>query len=118
MYAFPLADPGIASWHYTVVTGLLIYLTLVRMLRYNRICSIIAPFKDGQRPLSSMTTEESFKIMTQLQSLEFPSALNKARSVALLKVSFLPFPNPFGRKESLTGSYRPVEYPLCQSSLQ
>jgi hypothetical protein len=33
-----------------------------------------------------MTTQEAFEIMVQLQALEFPYAMNKARSVALLKV--------------------------------
>lgn len=37
-----------------------------------------------------MTTQEAFEIMTQLQSLEFPYAMNKARSVALLKAGGIP----------------------------
>lgn len=62
------------------------YLALVRWLRYKRTNRIASPFADGKRPLSGMTTQEAFEIMTQLQSLEFPYAMNKARSVALLKV--------------------------------
>jgi hypothetical protein len=34
-----------------------------------------------------MTTQEASAIMNQLQSLEFPYAMNKARSIALLKVN-------------------------------
>lgn len=62
------------------------YVALVRWLRYKRSNRTASPFADGKRPLSSMTTQEAFEIMTQLQTLEFPFAMNKARSVALLKV--------------------------------
>lgn len=37
-----------------------------------------------------MTTKESYEIMTQLQELEFPFAMGKARSISLLKVDTLP----------------------------
>lgn len=68
------------------VCAAVVYLALVRWLRYKRTNWIASPFTYGKRPLSSMTTQEAFEIMTQLQSLEFPYAMNKARSVALLKV--------------------------------
>jgi hypothetical protein len=68
------------------VGAALIYLALVRWLRYKRRDRITSLFANGKRPLSSMTTQEAFEIMVQLQALEFPYAMNKARSVALLKV--------------------------------
>ena len=72
--------------HFVFMSFSIAYLALVRWLRYKRADKIASPFADGKRPLSSMTTQEAFDIMTQLQSLEFPYAMNKARSVALLKV--------------------------------
>lgn len=74
------------SAHYLLLGLVFAYLFVVRLLRYNRARAIAAPFENGKRALSSMTTPEAFSIMTQLQSLEFPFAMNKARSVALLKV--------------------------------
>ncbi|KAH6651574.1 hypothetical protein BKA67DRAFT_593451 [Truncatella angustata] len=58
-------------------------MAVVRSLRNRRAQSIESGF--SQRPLSSMTTQEAFNIMQQLQELEFPSAMNKARRIALLK---------------------------------
>ena len=75
------------SKHNVVAILVVAYLVLVRSLRYRRANKIVSPFTRGQRPLSSMTTQEAFNIMTQLQALEFPYAINKARSVALLKVT-------------------------------
>jgi hypothetical protein len=72
--------------HFVFVGVAVAYLALVRWLRYKRTNRIMSPFADDKRPLSSMTAQEAFEIMTQLQSLEFPYAMNKARSVALLKV--------------------------------
>jgi hypothetical protein len=72
--------------HIVFVCAAVAYLTLVRWLRYKRTNRIAFPFTNGNRTLSSMTTQEAFEIMTQLQSLEFPYAMNKARGVALLKV--------------------------------
>ncbi len=68
-------------------TCLLAYLLLVRIFRYQRAERISSAFGHGKRPLSSMTTEEAHNIMAQLQELEFPRAFNKARKIALLKVS-------------------------------
>lgn len=75
------------SKHYVVAILMVAYLVLVRWLRYRRVNKVVSPFTHGQRPISSMTTQEAFKIMTQLQALEFPYAMNKARGVALLKVT-------------------------------
>jgi hypothetical protein len=98
---------------YFVFLGVaLAYLSLVRWLRYKRTNSIASPFADGKRPLSSMTTQEAFEIMTQLQSLEFPYAMNKARSVALLKVCGSTLTLVV---LSLTWLCRLAEYPRCQS---
>lgn len=68
------------------------YLFLVRCLRYRRAEKIKAGWGDGpgKRPLSSMTGEDAFKILLELQELEFPAAFNKARAVALLKVPARP----------------------------
>ncbi|KAL5441337.1 hypothetical protein PMIN06_009389 [Paraphaeosphaeria minitans] len=67
-----------------------LYILLVRYARFRRAKSIASPFADGGRALSSMTTQEASAIMNQLQSLEFPYAMNKARSVALLKAGGIP----------------------------
>jgi hypothetical protein len=75
------------------VVLLLAYMLLVRSLRYQRARKIQSPFGPGKRPLGSMTTEEAHDIMAQLQELEFPYAMNKARRIALLKVS-QPVPCP------------------------
>lgn len=62
-----------------------LYLGLVRFMRHKRSEAISSSFgKD--RPLSTMTTAEAHRIMTNLQELEFPYAFKKARTVALLKV--------------------------------
>ncbi|KAI1390196.1 uncharacterized protein F4822DRAFT_228497 [Hypoxylon trugodes] len=66
------------------------YLLLVRLLRYQRADSISSEFGPGKRPLSSMTTQEAFSIMQQLQQLEFPHSMSKARTVALLKAGGIP----------------------------
>lgn len=66
------------------------YLLLVRSLRYQRAKNIKFTFEIRRRPLSSMTTKESYEIMTQLQELEFPFAMGKARTISLLKVDTLP----------------------------
>ena len=76
-----------APMHIVFVCAAVAYLALVRWVRYKRTDRTAFPFTNGNRPLSSMTTQEAFEIMTQLQSLEFPYAMNKARSVALLKVT-------------------------------
>ncbi|KAK0707075.1 hypothetical protein B0T26DRAFT_656598 [Lasiosphaeria miniovina] len=72
-----------------VVLGLA-YLLLVRSMRHQRASSIGAAFAHGKRPLSSMTTDEAYDIMAQLQELEFPYAMNKARRIALLKAGAIP----------------------------
>lgn len=92
--AFMFLDPSTSlasaqsfiAKHFIIVGVALIYLALVRWLRYKRMDRIASPFANGKRPLSSMTTQEAFEIMVQLQALEFPYAMKKARSVALLKV--------------------------------
>ena len=72
----------------------LAYLLLVYHLRYQRSRQIKSMF-DNNRPLSTMSTKEAHAIMTQLQELEFPYAFNKARRIALLKVSPLIPTYPF-----------------------
>lgn len=70
-----------------IVIALTSYITLVRLLRYQRMRNIEAPFLNGKRALSSMTADEAFNIIKKLQELEFPYAFAKARRMALLKVS-------------------------------
>jgi len=76
------------TWTHSISfsTFFLTYLLLVRYFRYQRAKSIESPFSQGRRNLSSMTANEAYDIMTQLQQLEFPYAFNKARTIALLKV--------------------------------
>lgn len=74
---------------YTIVAlAISSYLLLVRCLRNRRAEKIKAGWGDGpgERALSSMTGEDAFKILLELQELEFPAAFHKARAVALLKV--------------------------------
>ncbi len=73
-------------WPTLAIPILLGYFLLVRLFRYRRADLISSVFGPGKRPLSSMTTQEAFSIMQQLQQLEFPHAMNKARTIALLKV--------------------------------
>lgn len=73
-------------WPTLAIPILLGYFLLVRLFRYRRADFISSVFGPGKRPLSSMTTQEAFSIMQQLQQLEFPHAMNKARTIALLKV--------------------------------
>ncbi|KAI1652284.1 uncharacterized protein F4817DRAFT_322738 [Daldinia loculata] len=83
---------GHPSWHSYSLLGICLagYLLIVRYLRYRRKSDIEAPFVKGNRPLSSMTTEEAYEIMMQLQELEFPYAFAKARKIALLKAGGIP----------------------------
>ncbi|RYP11826.1 hypothetical protein DL767_011441 [Monosporascus sp. MG133] len=76
--------------HYAFIILAVAYFGLVRSLRYKRANKIASAFTNGRRQLSSMTTQEAFDILTQLQSLEFPYAINKARSIALLKAGGIP----------------------------
>lgn len=83
----PLAQ-ALSSPYTIIAFAISAYLLLVRCLRYKRAERIKAGWGDGpgKRPLSSMTGEDAFKILLQLQELEFPAAFHKARAVALLKV--------------------------------
>lgn len=65
---------------------LISYITMTRKFRYRRKARIEAPFGPGKRGLSSMTVNEAYTILTELQELEFPYAFAKARKLALLKV--------------------------------
>lgn len=62
------------------------YIAMVRKFRYRRQASIEASFGSGKRDLSSMTVNEAYSILVELQELEFPYAFSKARKLALLKV--------------------------------
>lgn len=73
-------------WSVVAVAILFGYLLLVQLFRYRRADDITSKYAFKKRPLSSMKTHEAFSIMRQLQQLEFPYAMNKARTVALLKV--------------------------------
>ena len=60
--------------HKTITLIIIIYITLVRLLRYHRKQTIERPITHGGRKLSSMTSQEAHAIITQLQELEFPYA--------------------------------------------
>lgn len=72
--------------HWAVITAIAGYAALVWLLRHRRMKQIQAPFSSGKRQLSSMTVKESYEIIEQLQTLEFPYAFAKGRRMALLKV--------------------------------
>lgn len=82
---------NISSWriNHSYAIAFFLYLLLVHLLRYRRVQKIVRPFTKVGRPLSSMNSKEALDILVQLQTLEFPYAMNKARTVALLKVSIL-----------------------------
>ena len=66
------------------------YLCYVRGRRYERARKISRQFGSPERPLSSMTLKEAYAIIEELQTLEFPTAFDKGRAYALLKVMNLP----------------------------
>lgn len=68
-------------------TILVLYLLLVRSLRFRRARKIESKF-DG-RALSSMTVREAHEIFRELRELEFPYTLHSAMKLSLLKVNFL-----------------------------
>ena len=82
-----LAGNGLVLTWSSVAILLLCYVVLVRSLRYRRRDTIRSSFRRGARPLSSMTTNEAYAIMSDLQELEFPYSFGKARTISLLKVS-------------------------------
>ncbi len=69
---------------YVLAFSLLLYLSTVRILRYQRCHQIQSKFTN--RPLSSMTAREAYEIMQQLQELEFPYNFHNSLSFGLLKV--------------------------------
>lgn len=83
------------------------YLILVRCLRYRRAEKIRAGWGDGpgKRPLSSMSGEDAFKILLELQELEFPASFHKARAVALLKVRAFPIIHDFSPVQTAPRHY-------------
>ncbi|KAF1999208.1 hypothetical protein P154DRAFT_493944 [Amniculicola lignicola CBS 123094] len=85
-----LGAPGFITSHHVFFILAAVYLIVVHRLRFARANTMQLPFTTAGRPLSSMTTQEAYEIITQLQSLEFPYAMNKARSVALLKAGGIP----------------------------
>lgn len=70
--------------HVVLALCLLVYLSIVRSLRYQRCHKIQSKFVN--RPLSSMTAKEAYEIMQQLQELEFPYNFHNSLSFGLLKV--------------------------------
>lgn len=69
-----------------VIFPVLGYLCLVQWRRFQRAEQIARKFGTSSRPLSTMTLKEAYAIIDKLQTLEFPTAFNKARAYALLKV--------------------------------
>lgn len=81
-----------ATTNFTLVSLTMIligYLTITQKFRYRRKARIEAPFGPGKRELSSMTVNEAYTILAELQELEFPYAFAKARKLALLKVRII-----------------------------
>jgi hypothetical protein len=70
-----------------LLVSLILYVAVVQAYRHRRKNALAASFVKDGRPLSEMTTTEAYGIISNLQELEFPSAFNKARKIALLKVS-------------------------------
>lgn len=62
----------------------LVYIVCVRFLRHRRHDRIKRKF--AHRELSTMTVDEAYDIVTELQTLEFPMTFGLARQIALLKV--------------------------------
>lgn len=69
-----------------VMISLSAHLYAVRRLRHSRARKISHDFGLPGRSLSSMTLKEAYAIIDVLQTLEFPTAFEKARAYALLKV--------------------------------
>ncbi|KIW78408.1 hypothetical protein Z517_08244 [Fonsecaea pedrosoi CBS 271.37] len=81
------------AFHYTLGVSMPLiagYLCYVRYHRYKRERLLSRPFGPSGRPLSSMTLDEAYAIIDQLQTLEFPTAFDKARAYALLKTGGIP----------------------------
>ena len=77
-------------WGYILVTGLLLWLFLVRILRYRRaqtITRLYAPA--GRESLRYMTAEDAQSILKTLAELEFPSLYGLSMVVAIFRVSFV-----------------------------
>lgn len=62
------------------------YLVYIQRYRFKRKDRLSDPFGRNRRDLSSMTLNEAYAIIEELQTLEFPTAFDKARAYALLKV--------------------------------
>lgn len=67
-----------------LAVGFLLY---IRQYRFQRAKRLSQPYGPKGRQLSSMTLNEADAIIDELQTLEFPTAFDKARAYALLKVS-------------------------------
>ena len=68
-------------------SAILIYVFVVRMLRYQRSQSLQARFTAGGKKFSDMTAEDAQSILKMLAELEFPKLYGLSMVVALFRVS-------------------------------
>ena len=89
VWANPAPHP-LPSWEYIFVTGLLLWLFLVRTLRHRRaqaMTRLYAPA--GRESFRRMTAEDAQFILKTLAELEFPSLYGLSMVVAIFRVSFI-----------------------------
>ena len=67
--------------------AILVYVFVVRILRYQRSESLRARFTAGGKKFSDMTAEDAQSILKTLAELEFPKLYGLSMVVALFRVS-------------------------------
>ena len=70
-----------------LVSAILFYVFVVRILRYRRSESLRARFTAGGKKFSDMTAEDAQSILKTLAELEFPKLYGLSMVVALFRVS-------------------------------
>lgn len=74
-------------WSSLIILGLLVYMAIARLLRYQRALSM--PEKHGlhhRAPYAKMTTDQAQAILKDLTELEFPKIFGVSIIFALFKV--------------------------------
>lgn len=74
---------------FILVSAILVYVFVVRILRYRRSESLRAKFTAGERRFSDMTAEDAQSILKTLAELEFPKLYGLSMVVALFRVNLL-----------------------------
>lgn len=69
-----------------LVSSILVYVFIVRILRYNRSEGLRARFTAGGKKFSDMTAEDAQSILKTLAELEFPKLYGLSMVVALFRV--------------------------------